>query len=62
MEASGRKLRKSVASAASKGIRYVVLIGDDEAVAGKIRLKDMNELTEEVVTVQEAVTKLQRHK
>lgn len=62
LEASGRKLRKLLASAASKGIRYVVLIGDDEAIAGKIRLKDMNELTEEVVTVQEAVTKLQRHK
>jgi len=50
-----RKLKKSLASASSQGIRYVILIGEDEARAGKVRLKDMNEMTESVVTAEEAL-------
>ncbi|WP_018754412.1 histidine--tRNA ligase [Paenibacillus terrigena] len=52
---SKRKLKKSLASASSQGIRYVILIGEDEARAGKVRLKDMNEMTESVVTAEEAL-------
>ncbi|WP_314591794.1 histidine--tRNA ligase [Paenibacillus terrigena] len=50
-----RKLKKSLASASSQGIRYVILIGEDEARAGKVCLKDMNEMTESVVTAEEAL-------
>ncbi|RXZ80867.1 histidine--tRNA ligase [Paenibacillaceae bacterium] len=55
LEASGRKLKKSLAAASAKGIRYVVLIGEEEAVAGKVRLKDMQEMTEHVVFLSDAV-------
>ncbi|MFD0617053.1 histidine--tRNA ligase [Paenibacillus sp. GCM10027629] len=50
-----RKLKKSLASASSQGIRYVILIGEDEARARKVCLKDMNEMTESVVTAEEAL-------
>ncbi|ULL18599.1 histidine--tRNA ligase [Paenibacillus sp. H1-7] len=55
LDTSKRKLKKSLASAASNRIRYVVLIGEDEAAAGKVRLKDMDEMTEAVVALEEAI-------
>ncbi|WP_240415512.1 histidine--tRNA ligase [Paenibacillus periandrae] len=55
VDASGRKLKKSLTSAASKGIRYVILIGEAEAVQGQVRLKDMNEMTESAMPIETAV-------
>lgn len=55
IDTSKRKLKKSLASASSKGIPYVILIGENEALAGNLRLKDMNEMTETVVNVSEAI-------
>jgi histidyl-tRNA synthetase len=55
MEARSRKLKKSLASASSKGIRYAILIGESEATAGKVRLKDMREMSETLVTIDEAI-------
>ncbi|MDF2670156.1 MAG: histidyl-tRNA synthetase [Paenibacillus sp.] len=54
-ETSGRKLKKSLAAAASKEIRFILLVGEDESKLGKVRLKDMSMNTESVVTVQEAI-------
>ncbi|MDQ0111245.1 histidine--tRNA ligase [Paenibacillus harenae] len=54
-----RKLKKSLASASSKSIAYVILIGENEAAAGNLRLKDMNKMTETVVSLNEAKILLQ---
>lgn len=55
VDASGRKLKKSLTSAASKGIRYVILIGEAEAAQGQVRLKDMKEMTESAMPIETAV-------
>lgn len=54
-DTSGRKLRKSLASIAAKGIRYALLIGESEAALGKVRLKDMEEKAEFAVPIEEAI-------
>lgn len=54
IDTSKRKLKKSLASASSKGIANVVLIGENEAAAGNLRIKDMYEMTETVVNLEEA--------
>nr|WP_130616499.1 histidine--tRNA ligase [Cohnella abietis] len=59
LEISKRKLKKSLSSVAAKGIRFVILIGEDEANAGMIRLKDMKEKTEIVVTLEEAIKRIE---
>ncbi|MNI60964.1 Histidine--tRNA ligase [compost metagenome] len=53
-----RKLKKTLATASAKGIRYCLLIGESEAALGKLRLKDMAEQSEQLVTIEEAVTLL----
>ncbi|OWR31980.1 histidine--tRNA ligase [Saccharibacillus sp. O23] len=58
VELSGRKLKKSLAGAAARGIRYVILVGEDEAAAGQVRLKDMDRQTEEALTAEEALTRI----
>ncbi|QHW34739.1 histidine--tRNA ligase [Paenibacillus rhizovicinus] len=60
VETAGRKLKKSLAGASSKGIRYVILIGESEAAANCLRLKDMNGMTESVVSMEEAVRLLRQ--
>lgn len=58
VELSGRKLKKSLAAAASRDIRYVILVGEDEAAAGQVRLKDMDRQTEEAMTAEEALQRI----
>ncbi|WP_020428458.1 His/Gly/Thr/Pro-type tRNA ligase C-terminal domain-containing protein, partial [Paenibacillus riograndensis] len=55
-----RKLKKTLAAANTKGIRYVILVGESEAAEGKLRLKDMSQQSEELLTVEEAIAKLAR--
>lgn len=50
-----RKLKKTLATASAKGIRYVIMIGESEAAELKLRLKDMELGSEELVTAVEAV-------
>lgn len=50
---------KAIASAASQRIRFVLLIGESEAAIGALRLKDMAEQTETVVTVEEAIWQIE---
>ncbi|MFF2886396.1 histidine--tRNA ligase [Paenibacillus sp. NPDC057967] len=54
LETGSRKLKKSLAAASDKDIRYVVLVGGDEAAKGEVRLKDMRESKESLLAVQEA--------
>lgn len=42
VEGAGRKLKRTLATAAAKGTRFVVLVGEDEAAAGQVRLKQMD--------------------
>lgn len=53
-----RKLKKSLAAASNRGVRFVILIGGEEATAGRIRLKDMCGMHEETVTVTEAMERI----
>ncbi|WP_379153876.1 histidine--tRNA ligase [Paenibacillus sp. sgz5001063] len=53
-----RKLKKTLAAANAKGIRYVILIGDSEAAEGKLRLKDMSQQSEELITVEAAIARI----
>ncbi|NHN32021.1 histidine--tRNA ligase [Paenibacillus agricola] len=55
MGASGRKLKKSLASAAAKGVRFVVLVGSEEAALGQARLKDMQEQTESLMSIEDII-------
>lgn len=61
LDTSRRKLKKSLAAAAVKGIRYVILIGEDEAARDEVRLKDMKESTEAVLPLEEAVFIIQKN-
>ncbi|MEC0256463.1 histidine--tRNA ligase [Paenibacillus lautus] len=53
-----RKLKKALASASAESIPYAILIGEDEAAAGTVRLKKMMEGKELTLTLQEAVALL----
>jgi histidyl-tRNA synthetase len=55
LDTSGRKLTNKLASVSSSGIRYVLLLGESEWKAGKVRLKDMVERTELEVSIDEAI-------
>jgi histidyl-tRNA synthetase len=59
MDASGRKLKKSLASAAAKGIRFVILLGAEETASVQVRLKDMNEMKESLMSIEEAIRTLE---
>ncbi|MCV4231624.1 histidine--tRNA ligase [Virgibacillus sp. LDC1] len=50
-----RKLKKTLASASAESIPYAILIGEDEAAAGMVRLKNMTEGKELALTLQKAV-------
>jgi histidyl-tRNA synthetase len=50
-----RKLKKQLATASAKNIRYVILIGESESSVDKVCLKDMEEQTEVIVPLDEAI-------
>ncbi|WP_194543176.1 histidine--tRNA ligase [Paenibacillus sp. JZ16] len=50
-----RKLKKTLASVSAECIPYAILIGEDEAAAGMVRLKNMTEGKELALTLQKAV-------
>lgn len=58
LDTRGRKLKKSIASLAAEGIPYLVLIGEEEAALGQVRLKDLKRNREEIVTVQDCIWRL----
>ncbi|GMK41135.1 histidine--tRNA ligase 1 [Paenibacillus sp. CCS19] len=57
---TGRKVGKALASAASAGCRFAVLIGEDEAQSDMVQLKDMIDRTEERLPVEEAIYRIER--
>ncbi|MCK9858575.1 histidine--tRNA ligase [Paenibacillus sp. ATY16] len=61
MEPAGRKLKKALASLESRAIRYALLIGEEEARTGKVRLKDMRAREEYVVPLDEALYLLEKN-
>ncbi|NIK69700.1 histidine--tRNA ligase [Paenibacillus sp. BK720] len=61
MEPAGRKLRKALASLESRSVRYALLIGEEEAQTGKVRLKDMKAREEYVVPLDEALYLLEKN-
>lgn len=50
-----RKLKKTLASVSAESIPYAILIGEDEAASGMVRLKKMTEGKELTLTLKEAV-------
>jgi histidyl-tRNA synthetase len=61
MEYNGRKLKKALASAAAGGIRYAVLIGEDEVRLGQVKLKDLTERTEEAMPLEQAIMIIEKN-
>ncbi|WP_054026123.1 histidine--tRNA ligase [Bacillus sp. FJAT-28004] len=55
LDSSGRKLKNILASVASSGIRYALLVGESEWKAGLVRLKDMEERVEREMSIDEAI-------
>lgn len=58
LDTSGRKLKNILASLASSGIRYAVLVGETEWKAGMVRLKDMEERVERNVSMDELLYRI----
>jgi len=56
----GIKVRDQLAFASKQGIPLVIIIGPDERAAGKVTLKDMQSRSQEVMTVDECLTKLRQ--
>ncbi len=54
----GRNLSKQLEYASSLGVAWVLIIGDKEREANKVRLRDMASGTEELISLQEAIEKL----
>ena len=52
------KLKKQMGYADSKGIPYVLLIGDEEAGSGQLSLKNMESGVQEKLTIDELIEKL----
>ncbi|MBT2287696.1 histidine--tRNA ligase [Paenibacillus albidus] len=55
LDTSRRKLKKMLAAASSKGIPYVILIGDHEVSQDMLQLKDMRTGDAKLVTLEEAL-------
>ncbi|QKS46447.1 histidine--tRNA ligase [Paenibacillus cellulosilyticus] len=56
----GRKVGKALASAASAGSRFAILIGEDETKLGKVQLRDMEARIEETLALEEAIYRIER--
>lgn len=56
VDGGGRKLKNRLATAASSGARFVMLIGEEEARLGVVRLKDLLEKTEQELAVEDAAS------
>ncbi len=57
---AGRKLRKALASASADGTPFVILVGEDEAASGTVRLKEMASMNESVLDIEETIYKIER--
>ena len=55
----GAKLKKQFKYANDRNVRWVMVLGEDERNAGKVMLKDMHEGAQDVLTMDEAVRRVQ---
>lgn len=55
----GDKLDKQLKYADQKGIPYAIILGPDEAKSGKVVLKNLEKQSQETLTLDEAIAKLQ---
>ncbi|TCZ80154.1 histidine--tRNA ligase [Paenibacillus albiflavus] len=55
LDGSRRKLKKAIATAVAQEIRYLILLGEDEARNGNVILKDLQESSESVLTLEEVI-------
>jgi histidyl-tRNA synthetase len=60
MEMDKRRLRKSLEYAGKQGIPYVIMLGEDEIKAGKVKLRNMEFGSEVEVAVEEIIPFLKR--
>lgn len=58
VDAQPGKFKRKLERASKALAYYVVILGPDEVAAGKVTLKDMDESTNETVTLDEAIAKL----
>ncbi|OMF19299.1 histidine--tRNA ligase [Paenibacillus sp. FSL H8-0548] len=58
LDTSGRKLKNILASVSDSGIRYALLLGESEWKEGLVRLKDMEERTEQNLCIDEVIYRL----
>jgi histidyl-tRNA synthetase len=58
VDGSKRKLKKAIASAVAQGIRFLVLIGEEEAALGKLKLKDLEQSSETTLSSQEIIARI----
>lgn len=58
VDGSKRKLKKAIASAVAQGIRYLILIGEEETAVGKLKLKDLEQSSETMLSSQEIIARL----
>lgn len=52
------KMKKQMNYANKKGIPYVVLVGEDEMASGQLTVKNMNEGTQELLSIESLIEKL----
>ncbi|PYI57353.1 histidine--tRNA ligase [Paenibacillus flagellatus] len=60
IESAGRKLKRALAAASAQGVRFVVIVGEDEAAAGRVRLKDLTTGEETDVSAECALYRVER--
>ena len=60
MNVTDKGISKQLEYSNSLGIRYVAIIGDQERKSGKVKLKDMETGSEELLDVDEAITELKK--
>jgi len=58
MNVTGRNLSKQLEYASSLGISFVAIVGDKEREANKLKLRNMENGEEELISLQEAIEKL----
>lgn len=62
LDSSGRKLDKQIKSAAKKGIRYAVFVGEEELKSQKYKLKDLIDGSEDSHSLERIVSIVKDHR
>lgn len=55
---AGKPLKEQIIYAAKRGVPFVIILGEEENLIGKLKLKDMNKREEETLTENEIIAKL----